>query len=125
MLPGTDPTAVEGAIRRVVADTGVKVTSADVAKPSPPSAMPTALEQTLSRVTASVWSALPIIPDMETGATDGLYLRNAGMPVYGVSGLFVDPNKPEDTRAHGLNERIGVKEFYDQLEFTYRLLKEL
>ncbi len=47
------------------------------------------------------------------------------MPVYGVSGLFVDPNNDEDTRAHGLNERIGVHAFYDQLEFTCRLLKEL
>ena len=62
---------------------------------------------------------------METGATDGLYLRNAGMAVYGVSGLFVDPNNPDDVRAHGLNERIGVKAYYDQLEFTYRLLKTL
>jgi acetylornithine deacetylase/succinyl-diaminopimelate desuccinylase-like protein len=125
MLPGTAPADVERTIRRVVADTGVKVTSADVAKPSPPSALPAALEKSLERVTASLWSPLPVVPSMETGATDGLYLRNMGMPVYGVCGLFVDPNKPEDTRAHGLNERIGVKEFYDQLEFTYRLLKEL
>ncbi|HEY8310591.1 MAG TPA: M20/M25/M40 family metallo-hydrolase, partial [Gemmatimonadaceae bacterium] len=116
MLPGTDPALVEGAIRRVVADTDVKVTAADVAKPSPPSALPPALERTLERVTASLWSPLPIVPSMETGATDGLYLRNIGTPVYGVCGLFIDPNKPEDTRAHGLNERIGVKEFYDQLE---------
>jgi hypothetical protein len=39
--------------------------------------------------------------------------------------MFVDPNNPDDTRAHGLNERISVKAYYDQLEFTYRLLKEL
>jgi acetylornithine deacetylase/succinyl-diaminopimelate desuccinylase-like protein len=62
---------------------------------------------------------------MDTGASDGLYLRNAGIAVYGVSGYFADPNIPADTRAHGLNERIGVKAFYDQLEFTYRLLKTL
>ena len=125
MLPGTDPAEVERTIQHVVADSGVRVTAADVAKPSPPSLLPPALDETLKRVTASVWSPLPIVPSMETGATDGLYLRNAGMPVYGVSGLFVDPNKPDDTRAHGLNERIGVKEFYNQLEFTYRLLKDL
>lgn len=67
---------------------------ADEAMPSPPSLLPAALEQSLKQVTASIWSPLPIIPSMETGATDGLYLRNAGMPVYGVSGLFVDPNNP-------------------------------
>jgi len=68
---------------------------------------------------------LPLIPTMETGATDGLFLRNAGIPVYGVRGYFADPNIPADTRAHGLNERIGVKAFNDQLEFTYRLLKSI
>jgi len=68
---------------------------------------------------------LPIVPNMETGATDGLFLRNRGFPVYGVSGLFADPTIDEDNRAHGLNERIGVRAFYDQLEFTYRLLRRL
>jgi acetylornithine deacetylase/succinyl-diaminopimelate desuccinylase-like protein len=53
---------------------------------------------------------VPIIPSRETGATDGHSLRNAGMPVYGVSGLFLAPNKPEHTRAHGVNERIGVED---------------
>lgn len=125
MMPGTDPVKVENTIRRVVADTGVEVTAADEATPSPPSPLPPKLDEILARVTASVWSPMPIIPDMLTGATDGLYLRNAGMPVYGLNGLFADPNKDEDNRAHGLNERIGVKEYYDMLEFTYRLLKEL
>ena len=125
MMPGADPVEVENTIRRVVADTGVEVTAADEATPSPPSPLPPKLDEILSRVTASVWSPMPIIPDMLTGATDGLYLRNAGMPVYGLNGLFADPNKDEDNRAHGLNERIGVKEYYDMLEFTYRLLKEL
>jgi acetylornithine deacetylase/succinyl-diaminopimelate desuccinylase-like protein len=125
ILPGEDPTQVERTIRRLVADTAVAVTPADTAIPSPPSPLPPALEATIRSVTASMWGPLPIIPQMETGATDGLYLRNAGMQVYGVTGLFVDPSSADDTRAHGLNERIGVKEFYDQLEFTYRLLKAL
>lgn len=125
MMPGTDPASVEQTIRRVVADSAVHVVAADTAGQSPPSILPPTLERTMEQTTASVWGRLPIIPSMETGATDGLYLRNAGMPVYGVSGLFVDPNIPADTRAHGLNERIGVQAFYDQLEFTYRLLKAL
>ena len=125
ILPGEDPAEVERTIRRVVADTAVVVTAADTARPSPPSPLPPALESTIRSVTASLWGPLPIIPNMETGATDGLFLRNAGMSVYGVSGLFVDPSSADDTRAHGLNERIGVKAFYDQLEFTYRLLKAL
>ena len=125
VLPGEDPNEVERTIRTVVADTGVAVTAIDSAKPSPPSPLPPALEATLRNVTASIWGPLPIIPDMATGASDALYFRSIGIPAYNVSGLFADPNSAADTRAHGLDERIGVKAFYDQLEFTYRLLKGL
>jgi acetylornithine deacetylase/succinyl-diaminopimelate desuccinylase-like protein len=59
---------------------------------------------------------------MSTGATDGSYLRQASIPTYGVPGLFSDP---EDNRAHGMDERIGVKEFYEGREFLYRLVKAL
>jgi acetylornithine deacetylase/succinyl-diaminopimelate desuccinylase-like protein len=65
-----------------------------------------------------MWPGVPVLPTMSTGATDALYLRNAGIPVYGVSGLFY----PE-TFSHGMNERIPVKAFYDGLEFMYRLVK--
>jgi acetylornithine deacetylase/succinyl-diaminopimelate desuccinylase-like protein len=125
ILPGNDPAGVERTLRTLVADTAVVVARADTAVASPPSALPPAVEQTIKSVTASIWGPLPIVPNMETGATDGLFLRNAGLPVFGANGLFVDPNSIPDTRAHGLDERIGVKEFYDQLEFTYRLLKAL
>src|SRR5438477_538451 len=61
-----------------------------------------------------------IVPVMEAGATDGLFLRNAGIPTYGVSAVFEDPN---DIRAHGRDERIGVQSFYDALEFWHRMLR--
>lgn len=125
ILPGNDPAVVEATLRSLVTDTAVAVTRADTAKASPPSPLPAGVERTISSVAASLWGPLPVVPNMETGATDGLFLRNAGLPVYGVNGLFVDPNSGPDTRAHGLDERIGVKEFYDQLEFTYRLMKAL
>jgi acetylornithine deacetylase/succinyl-diaminopimelate desuccinylase-like protein len=125
MFPGVDASDVERTLRTVVSDTAVGVARADTAVPSPPSIMPPAVEEVIRSVTSSMWGPLPVIPEMETGATDGLFLRNAGVPVFGVSGYFVDPNIPADTRAHGLDERISVKGFYDQLEFTYRLLKAL
>ena len=125
MMPGTNPADVEGTIRRLVADTTIVVTPLREAVASPASPLRPDVERTIEQVTRSLWGPLPIVPNMETGATDGLFLRNAGLPVYGVSGLFYDPNSEDDTRAHGLNERIGVKAFYDQLEFTYRLLKAL
>ena len=116
---------MERTIRSVVADTGVVVTSADSAKPSPPSPLPAEIERALRTVTTSMWGNIPIVPDMATGASDALYFRSAGVPTYNISGLFADVDNPADMRAHGLNERIGVKAFYDQLEFTYRLLRAL
>jgi acetylornithine deacetylase/succinyl-diaminopimelate desuccinylase-like protein len=59
---------------------------------------------------------------MSTGATDGLYLRNAGIPTYGASGLFVDE---EDIRAHGRDERLLVKSFYEAVDFMYALATRL
>jgi len=63
-----------------------------------------------------------VIPTMSTGATDGLYLRNAGIPVYGVSGLFGDI---DDVRAHGQNERIRIESYFEGQEFLYRLTTTL
>ncbi len=59
---------------------------------------------------------------MSTGATDGLFLRHTGLQVYGVSGMFGDI---ADDRTHGKDERIGVKEFYDGVDFMYRFIKAL
>jgi acetylornithine deacetylase/succinyl-diaminopimelate desuccinylase-like protein len=69
-----------------------------------------------------MWPGVPVIPTMSTGATDGLYVRNAGIPVYGVAAIFGDPN---DARAHGQDERVGIKEFYDAQEFWYRMLQRV
>jgi len=76
----------------------------------------------LEKVTDEMWPGVPVIPVMSTGATDGLYLRNAGIPTYGISGFFEDLN---DMRAHGRDERLGVKQFYEGREFLYRLVKAL
>jgi acetylornithine deacetylase/succinyl-diaminopimelate desuccinylase-like protein len=125
MLPGTNPSDVDATIRRVIDDTSVVLAPIRAPVPSPPSPLPPTIEREIQQVVTSLWGTLPIVPDMETGATDGLYLRNAGIPVYGISGLFADPTIDADNRAHGLNERIGVHAFYDQLEFTYRLVRRL
>ena len=122
MLPGHDPDSVLATLRRVVADSGVRVTPLDTARPSPPSPLVPEVLDPVTRISAQLWPGVPVIPNMETGATDGLYLRNAGMPVYGVSGVFLDA---DDIRAHGKDERIGVTEYYVGGEFTYRLVKAL
>jgi acetylornithine deacetylase/succinyl-diaminopimelate desuccinylase-like protein len=122
MLPGADPADVERTIIRVVNDTAVHLTPVDTAKPSPPSPLRPDLFNIIDASVKAIWGPLPIVPYMETGATDGLYLRNAGIPVYGFSGLFIDPN---DIRAHGKDERIRIKAFDEGLDFTYDILKRV
>jgi acetylornithine deacetylase/succinyl-diaminopimelate desuccinylase-like protein len=77
---------------------------------------------TIRRVSESLWPGVPVVPVMSTGATDGSRLRNAGIPIYGVSGIFVEYG---EIRIHGRDERVGVRSFFDGSEFLYRLVKAL
>ena len=92
------------------------------AKPSPPTPLTPEILHAIEATTQEMWPGVPVIPTMSTGATDGLYLRRAGIPVYGVSGVFGDA---DDVRAHGQDERIAATWFYEGLEFCYRLVKRL
>ena len=119
ILPGEDPQAVQQTLVRVIGNSKISVTPVADAKPSPPSPLTPEIMQTITRVTEEMWPGVPVIPFMSTGATDGLYFRQAGIPIYGVSGLFGDM---DDVRAHGRDERMGVKEFFDGQEFLWRLV---
>lgn len=72
----------------------------------------------IERVSLSVWPDVPVIPMMGPGGTDGKFLRNVGIPVFGVNGIFIDV---EDDRAHAKNERIRVRSFFEGQKFLYRL----
>jgi acetylornithine deacetylase/succinyl-diaminopimelate desuccinylase-like protein len=122
MLPGSDPVEVERTLVRVINDTSVHLVPADTAKPSPASPLRADLFSAVEASVKATWGAVPVVPIMETGATDGLYLRNAGVPVYGFSGLFI---ANDDVRAHGKDERILTKSFDDALDFTYDLLTRI
>jgi len=69
-----------------------------------------------------MWGDIPVVPTMSTGATDGHYLRAAGIPTYGVSGLF---SLPGETNAHGRDEKMRVKSFYEGLDFLDQLVRRL
>lgn len=120
ILPDADPDEVQRTIERVIATDKVTVTRTREAPASPPSPLTPDLMAEIERITGEMWPGVPVIPTMSTGATDGLYLRNAGIPVYGVSGLFYG-----NSNAHGMNERIPAEGFYQGLEFMYRLVKAL
>lgn len=119
MLPGTPQGEVQDALTRVVADTAVLISVVSPATPSPMAALKPEVMNVIESVTKRLWN-IPVLPVMETGATDGLFLRNVGIPVYGVSGVFVDI---DDVRAHGRDERIGVQDYYDGAEYIYQLVK--
>ncbi len=83
---------------------------------------PPEVMQPLERVTDAMWPSAPVIPEMETGASDSVYTIAAGIPSYGISGVALDQ---DDVRAHGKDERVRVSSFYDGVEFYYRYLKAL
>jgi acetylornithine deacetylase/succinyl-diaminopimelate desuccinylase-like protein len=76
----------------------------------------------LQRVADEMWPGAPVIPGMETGASDSIYTVAAGIPSYGVNGVAIDQ---DDVRAHGKDERVRVSSFYDGVDFYYRFLKAL
>jgi len=107
---------------RIVADDQVSITvDGDVTR-SPGSPMRPDILRAMNRVTDSMWPGLPIIPSQSTGATDGKYLRAAGIPTYGVQGFALDR---DDSRMHGKDERMPVKSFYEGQTFLYELVKDL
>jgi acetylornithine deacetylase/succinyl-diaminopimelate desuccinylase-like protein len=122
ILPGETPAETRAALARVIGDDSVKVTPLDSSRSAAVSPLSPLIMGAVQHVSDAMTPGLPIIPQMETGATDGAVLRPAGIPTYGVSGIFLDV---DDERAHGRDERIIVTEFYDGVEFIYRLVREL
>ena len=122
ILPGEDPEQIKALIIQAINNSNISVTPIQLASPSPASPINPEVFKKIDVVTQQLFPDVPVVPVMSTGATDGRYLRSANIPTYGVSGIFGDMN---DVRAHGRDERIKVKSFYDGQEFLYRLVKEL
>jgi len=131
IFPGEDPEEVRKTLERVIADPKVKITSVTDKTADgksipivavPPSPLLPDLLNALNRTLSTMWPGLPVVPTMSTGATDGKYLRIAGIPTYGIACMFFDM---EDDRSHGKDERVGVADFYDGIEFAYRFMKTL
>jgi len=123
MAPGHDPADVRAGLIGAIGDTGVSVSRGPAMEHASPSPLTPEVMGPIEKVTRDVFGpSVAVIPTMGTGATDSKYLRAAGIPGYGVSGLFGDPN---DNRAHGKDERVLIRSYYDSQEFLYRLVKEM
>jgi len=122
ILPGEKLEDITATLKRVLADDQISVTPKWPAVLSPPSALDEGLFGTIEKTSAEFWPGTPVVPIMSAGGTDGMFLRNAGIPTYGHSGLAGDV---DDVRAHGKDERVAVKSFFDGSEYLYRLVKRL
>lgn len=123
-FPDESADQVRAELMRVVADSTVEVVAQGrLGNASPPSALLPELVEPVSRITREMFGSIPVIPVMSTGATDSRFFRAAGVPAFGVSGLFLDPIM--DARAHGRDERMRIQSFFEGQEFLYRLTKAL
>jgi acetylornithine deacetylase/succinyl-diaminopimelate desuccinylase-like protein len=122
ILPGETVESVQATLARVLANPQIQLSLAQRDTPSSPSALKPELVAAIEAVSARFWPGIPVLPTMSAGATDSRFLRNAGIPTYGHSGLAQDIF---DVRAHGKDERVMVKAFDDGQRYLYELVKEL
>jgi acetylornithine deacetylase/succinyl-diaminopimelate desuccinylase-like protein len=120
MLPDENPENVLANLKRIVADTSISVECTYSSFVAPLSPLREDIQILTEQITESIWPGVKVSPMMSTGATDSKYIRMAGIPAYGISGMFTDM---DDVRAHGRDERIGVKEFYQGVDFMYNFMK--
>lgn len=122
ILPSMPVAEVEAHLTGLVEDLDVEMTALWPHWEGPPSLMTPAFLEQVESLVEDHFGDIPVIPSMSTGATDGLFYRGKGVPVYGVAALF---EEPDEGRAHGLDEKVGVKEFHDSVAFWYDLFRTL
>ena len=132
ILPGHSQEEIRQQIIGIIADPQVTVRymtdggelfdRATDRKALPPPPLKAEVMEPLKKIAAEMWPGAPIIPEMETGASDNIYTMVAGIPSYGISGVALDH---DDVRAHGRDERVTAKSYYRGVEFYYLYLKAL
>jgi acetylornithine deacetylase/succinyl-diaminopimelate desuccinylase-like protein len=121
-MPGTDPKALLAELKQV-AGPQVEVTVSDPPNPAPASPLRPDVVKAYTDSVHRRFPNAPIVPSMSTGATDGLFFRAAGIPVYGVEGSW--GISPDDERAHGKDERLPVKALYDNVDHWHDMIRAL
>jgi acetylornithine deacetylase/succinyl-diaminopimelate desuccinylase-like protein len=122
MMPGDTAEHVQEELVKVLADSSIAI-AMDAPPITSPESPPTRQILTkAARVVHSMWPDVPVVPTMSTGFSDSRQTRNAGIPTYLLGGTWSDI---DENRAHGRDERVGVREFDENVEYTYRLLKEM
>jgi acetylornithine deacetylase/succinyl-diaminopimelate desuccinylase-like protein len=107
---------------RYVSDAGEVMDSVPARRDPPPVKLQPDVMKPLEKIVNEIWPGIPVIPTMATGASDGIFTNSEGIPTYAVSGMAIEFG---DDRAHGRDERVAVKSFYDAVDFYYRYVKAL
>ena len=113
IFPGIEPGEIGGVLQDVVGS-GVAVTLIGEPGSAPPSPLRDDVMEATRAGVEAIRPGTPVIPYQAPYATDGYRFRAAGIPTYGIMGMFI---KASDEFAHGLNERVEVRSFFDALEF--------
>jgi acetylornithine deacetylase/succinyl-diaminopimelate desuccinylase-like protein len=122
IFPGRTQEDIQKQLIAAINDSEVKVSmQSDPEKPGAPPRLTPDILGPIEKISEQIFPGVPVVPAMATGATDGRFLTPAGIPTYGVSGIFADPNT---SGVHGLNERVGVKQLLDGRTFLHLLVKE-
>lgn len=121
ILPGHTVAETQDQLERLMNNPDISIVPIGRPSPtSPPPALSEAVMGPIREAAAELWPNVPILPTMATGATDGRFTNAAGIPTYGVTGLFADPG---GSGAHGLNERIRVRSLYEGRDFLFTIVK--
>jgi acetylornithine deacetylase/succinyl-diaminopimelate desuccinylase-like protein len=122
MMPGDSAEHVQAMLTQALNNPKIGITLDAPPIVSPESQPTPQILAKAASVVHSMWPGVPLVPTMATGFSDGRQTRNGGIPTYDLGGIWADS---EENRAHGRDERVGVREFDESVEYTYRLLKEM
>ena len=121
VLQGHTAEEVQAALQTALADPQITVAIERRREGSTAPRLTREIMAPVERAAARLWPGVPIIPTMTPGATDGRWLNNAGIPTYGMSGMF---STPGENNAHGLNEKIRVQSLYDGRDFLDAIVRD-
>ncbi len=121
IFPGETWQQTRDTLVRVMADPKVSITALNPEKPvaSPPPLDPKVIDP-MKAMAARHFPGVPLLPSMSSGATDALYFGPVKLPIYGVPGIFGDP---DGNGVHGLNERTRAKSLYEGRDYLFDLVK--
>jgi acetylornithine deacetylase/succinyl-diaminopimelate desuccinylase-like protein len=122
VFPGESVEQTRATLAKVAGDPGIKVSLLEPVQEAKETVPDPKVIAQITKVVHAMWPGVPVMPEMAAGASDSIFTRAAGMPSYGAGGGWFDI---DDIRAHGRDERDEMGNFYQTVEFTYRLMKEL